>query len=798
MKYSYNWLKEMSETKESPKKLAESIMMHSFEVEEMEKFGSDLKGVVAGEILEIQKHPNADRLQLTKVNIGKEKLDIVCGAHNIKVGDKVPVALVGTKLPNGIEIKEAEIRGVKSFGMLCAEDELGLGPDHGGILILGSDAKIGSSVSDFLGLDDSIFEIKILADRGHDALSHLGMSREIASIEQRKLKLDLKDLKGAKKSKRLEVEIKDKNLCPRYIGAVMENIVVKESPAWAKSMLKRLGIRPINNIVDATNYVMLEFGQPLHAFDFDKISSMEIQNPKTEINIRNAKAGERIRLLEGSEKELNSDDIVIATEEKILALAGIMGGEDSGINESTTKIVLESANFNATAIRKTKTRLGLQTDAAYRFERGIDPNLAELAMARVIEIIGWFGGTLEGITDVYSKKLSSWKIKLDLNYANRLLGEEIPEKAVVKILNSMEIATTIRPHKVEKILECVIPTFRLDLKTQEDLIEEIGRIYGYEKIKSKAILAPVQPAPVNEKRAFERRVKNILVGQEFSEVYNYSFYSQHDAGLCQLSTVKHLELENPGNPDQALMRVSLIPMILKNVNGNLKNFKDFKLFEIGRVYWQDGSVLPEERTMLVGASVLDKDAGAETFRAVKGQVDAMLNKLGVPEHYYNAIDPSPIDTFSTLWHQGRSAEIKIKGSDSLAGYLGEINPLILSEFDIHKRVAMFEFNLDVLRNLISKKEFKHFRKFPIVTRDISMLAHKQIRVKDIIDLIKSSGGELILQTQLFDIFEKDNKKSYAFHIQFGSDRTLESKEVDSAMENIIFDLESKLGLEIRK
>ncbi|HCP08481.1 MAG TPA: phenylalanine--tRNA ligase subunit beta [Candidatus Moranbacteria bacterium] len=801
MKYSYNWLKELSGTKKTPEQLVELLTMKAFEVEGIGKVGEGLEGVVVGKILDIQKHPNADKLQLTKVDIDGKKLDIVCGAHNIKVGDKVPVATVGTKLPNGLEIKPAEIRGEKSEGMLCAEDELGLGNDHGGILILDEDAKLGNEVSEELKLEDNIFEIKVLPDRAHDALSHVGMAREICALEGRTFKYDSKKL-PSKKGKKLTVEIKDKNLCPRYMGAIIENITVQDSPAWAKNMLKKLGLKPINNVVDATNYVMLELGQPLHAFDASQIANRESQ---IEIIVRRAKDGEEIKILDGSIKKLTKDDLVIADHKKALAIAGVMGGEGSGITAETKTVIMEAANFAAASIRKTKTRLNLQTDAAYRFEKDIDPNLAELAMARVLEIIKMFGGETVELSDVYPKEVAPWKIKLDLDYINNLLGEKIEKKAVSKILESLGL----RVAGYGSQITVTVPTFRIDLKTQEDLIEEIGRVYGYEKIAAVAPKADIQVAPANEKRSFERQVKNILVGNGFSEVYSYSFYSAQDAGLAQFGTIKHLELQNPMNPEQALMRVSLIPNMLKNIRENLKNFKDFRIFESGRVYWSNGSVLPRERRMIVGAVVLEKDKKAENFYAIKGYVDNILNRLGIENQYYDDFDATPVETFDSLWHAGRRGEIKIDGPayaeasagkhDHPIGFLGEINPIVLVDFDIHKRVAMFEFDLDALqRDVKIEKEYKAIRKFPTSTRDLSMIAAEKIKVSDIQKNIKKAGEKLILDVQLFDVFEKDGKTSFAFHIEFGADRTLESKEVDETMQKIISALESNLKLEVRK
>lgn len=796
MKFSYNWLKELSGTKLAPEKLKELLLVHSFEVEKTEKTGAGLENIFVGKILEIKKHPAADRLSLVKLALGGSKsVRVVCGADNIKVGDKVPLALPEARLAGGLEIKEMEIRGVKSCGMLCAEDELALGRDHSGIMILDPGAKTGASLKKYLELNDFVLGIDILPNRGHDALSHIGVAREICALENRKLDYDFDGLKlPRKRTEKIKVEIKDKNLCRRYIGAVLENIEVKESPVWLKAKLMASGVRPVNNIVDATNYVMLELGQPLHAFDADQVENAEI-------TVRKAGKREEIILLDGNKKELDANDLIVADGKKTLALAGIIGGLDSGISENTARIILESANFNAVSIRKTRIKLGLKTDASDRFEKEIDPNLAEKAMVRAIEIIqNTAGGGLEGIIDVYPQKAKPWKIKLNLDYANSLLGEKIIPKSIIKILNSLSLKTS--GHR--RIITVEIPTFRIDLKTQEDLIEEIGRIYGYEKIKAQSPKVSIKPAETNKERLFVRRVKNILAGCGFSEVYNYSFYNVRDAGLAQIGTVKHLELENPMNPDQALMRVSLIPNILKNVRENLKRFNEFEIFETGRVYWPNAEALPEEKNIVAGAVILEKADKAENFYYLKGIIDSFLAGIGIKNQYYRSFDSSPLDTLETLWHSGRAAEIKIKGQKESVGYLGEINPFVLANFDIHERVAMFEFDLKKLRKVSeTEKEYRPIRKYPTVERDISMVlsGDKGVRADDIIENMRKSGGNLIIGIDLFDVYEfkKEGAVSCAFRVIFGADgRTLTSREIDGLMEKIIDNLEKELNVKVRK
>lgn len=791
MKYSYSWLKELSQTKLAPEKIVSNLTMHSFEIESLEKSGQEFDGVVVGEILEISKHPNADKLQIAIVETrhasSVQKLRIVCGAPNIEVGQKVPVATVGTKLPNGLEIKEAEIRGEKSFGMLCAKDELGLGEDHSGILILDKKAKVGASFAKQAGMEDWILEMKVLPDRGHDALSHVGVAREIAILEKRKFDYDFDGLElPKKKSKKLKIEIKDKNLCRRYIGAVMENIEIKESPDWMKARLSASGIRAINNVVDATNYVMMELGQPLHAFDFDKLIVGD--KKLAEIVVRRADKDEKMTLLDETEIKLSENDLLITNGKTPLALAGVMGGRDSGIDTHTKTVILEAASFDAVNIRKTRTALNIKTDSSDRFEKDIDPNMAEKAMVRLVEILEHIaGGKLEGVLDVYPKKVNPWKVRLDLEYANRLLGEKIPAKEAMDILNLLGIKT-----KKGRIIECEIPTYRLDLRTQEDLIEDIGRVWGYENIYPHPIKGEILPAKMNQQAFFERKMQDVLTGLGFDEVYNYSFYGQKDVDACRLGGMKHLELANPMNPDQQFMRVSLVPNLLKNVRDNLRNFKNFNIFESGRVYHSSKDVLLDEKKIIMLAVVLENDKDAETFFAAKGTAEDLLEKIGVVDFSFDAEG-----VFPELWHPGRRAEIVADGKR--IGCVGEISPMVLANYKIGKRVAMAKFEFKDLIENIAGKEFVQLRKYPTVVRDISMRASQKITVAEIVKNIQSVGGKLVLDVELFDIFQKEEKNSFAFHIELGSDdRTLESAEVESLMEKIISNLEKELGVEIRK
>ena len=634
-------------------------------------------------------------------------------------------------------------------------------------------------------------EFSILPNRGHDALSHIGLAREICACEGRKslptFNVSRLPTLNAGNPK---IDIKEKKLCLRYIGAVLENIKVSASPKWIQERLLVCGIKPINNIVDITNYVMLECGQPLHTFDAKKI--YHIPYTIYQILIRKAKKGEKIKLLDEKTYELNDNDLVIADSEKPIALAGVMGGFDSGVTKKTTSIVLESANFNSTSIRKTRMRHNIATESSYRFERKIDPNLAEMGMARAIELIQEICGKsarVVALADVYPKKVNPWKIKLNINYANSLLGEKIPVAKMKNILESLGL--NIKTAK--NILDCEIPTFRIDLKTREDLIEEIGRIYGYENIKEQPLCAETKTPPQNEKRDFENKLRDILAGLGFSEVMNYSFYSADDIAKCNLKVEDHIEVANPLSLDQQYLRWSLAPNLLKNVALNLKNFSDVKIFEIGNKF-QNIKGETKEATVLVGA-IAHKSSKESLFFELKGKIEELLTKIGYKNTKYQILD-----TKHNIWHQTRVAEIKISGKE--IGRIGEVSPQVLRKYGIKQPVALFGIRISELLEKIGYPEEKSYHsvsKFPVVERDISMFIRGNTKFNEIKAKINEAGGNLLKNIELFDSFEKDGKKSLALRLKIGSDeKTLTSAEIDAVMKKVISKLEKDLKVKVRK
>jgi phenylalanyl-tRNA synthetase beta chain len=778
MKLSYNWLKQLANFKESPEKLAELLTMHVANVEKVEKLGPNLNKVIVAEIVDLKPHPNADKLRvvIVKTNYPSTQvpkyLTIVCGASNIKVGQKVPLALPGAKLPNGLEIQTAVIRGVKSEGMLCAEDELGIGPDHTGIYILPPESKIGESINKVLGLDDTILEIenKSITHRP-DLFSHIGFAREIATIFGKKFKIQNSKFKiHQQKSTNLNIKVKDFKLCPRYMAVVMDNVKIAPSPVWLQNRLRNLGIRPINNVVDITNYILVEIGQPLHAFDANKLvptnyESKRITNKEVEIIIRRAEKGEKLLALDGKEYELNENDLVIANSKQPIALAGIMGGELFSINPDTKTIVIESANFDSVTIRRTSWRLGLRTESALRFEKGLPINFPEAGIYRAIELIQELAGgrVVSKIFDLISKETieklkQSVKIIFDPEKVQKFIGLKIPSQQMIKILTNLGCQVK---KKGKKYL-VIPPIYRPDLVLFEDLIEEIVRIYGTDKIISQPIVGKFEPVEYESEFILERELKNILVGCGFDEVYNYSFEPRIDAdpasrGLYESALLQRgqresalIEVANPLNPEQKYLRHSLIPGLIKNAEKNRNYFDEFKIFEIGKVF-------AEKEKKKVAGLIYRKDP--QIYFLAKGVVELILEKLGIENEKVNFI---------------------IKTEDNMAVF----------ELD-------FEDLLPFLKNV---KQYKFISPYPPVKRDLAFLVDKKISWQEIFSVVKNIDP-LVKEIDLFDVFEDKKfgeKRNLAFHIIYQSDeRTLKAEDIEKIQQKIIQTLKEKFGAELR-
>ncbi len=645
---------------------------------------------------------------------------------------------------------------------------------------------------------DWILDIDVLPNRAPDCFSHSGVAREIAAILNFKLEIGnwkLVEDKGLKAKDFVRVEVKNPIACPRYTARVITDVKVDSSPKWVKEKLEICGLRPINNIVDILNYVMLETGQPLHAFDGKKLEGKKII-------VRYAKKGEKIVTLDEEKYDLGKDILVIADAKSPIAIAGIKGGKIPEIDKKTKIVVLESANFNSRVIRRGSKKLDLKTDAALRFEHGIDPNLTEIGINRAAFLIQKIAGgkISQGLIDFYHKKVLPKRIKLDLNYVKSLLGIEIPGKEIKNILKRLEFR--IVEAKPQQLL-IEIPTFRLDVSIPEDLIEEIGRIYGYQKISSIFPLAALTPPQRNLDIFWEDLTKDILKEAGFSEIYNYSFIDEKDAEIFNYRTSLNpelVEVENPTSADFKYLRPSLIPNLLKNIEKNQKNFREIKIFELGKIFFKKqkkGSKKQiEEKRMLSGV------ISGDVFYQAKGVIDLLLNKLGISKVWYDEYQPTPEESKLSIWQPKKCAEIKVNHQE--IGFLGEISPHILSDLKIESRITIFDIDFEKLSKIASEEqEYQPISRYPAAIRDIAILVPRLVRVEEVLNKIYDAGGKLIRDVDLFDIYEgeelPEGKKNLAFHIIYqAEDRTLSSKEIDEVQEKIIRVLEEEPEWQVRR
>lgn len=782
MKLSYNWLKQfLPALKKSPEQLGEILSMKVAEVEEIINPGKNLEKVIVAEILEVKSHPRADKLKIAVVDTGKGKKEIVCGAPNIKAWQKVPLALTGACLANGLEIKEAVIRGIKSNGMLCAEDELGLGPDHEGILILDSKMKVGQVLSKALGLDDVILEMenKSLTHRP-DLFSHFGFVREIRTVLGLKTGSEKKKLKIKKSNKSpIQVKVLDAEFCPRYMAVVMDKVEISPSPLWLQSRLRNLGIKSINNVVDATNYVLMEIGQPLHAFDADKIQGNKIV-------VRRARKGEKLLALDKEEYELSNDDLIIADAKKPVALAGIIGGEKSGIDEKTKRIVIESAAFDPVAVRKTSWRSGLRTEAVIRFEKGLPLVFPERGLERAVELIRELagGGVVSKIYDLKSKKADKiLKQKREIVFspekARKFIGEEIKDGMMKNILQGLGVEIKIMGGKWTALL----PAHRPDLDLFEDLMEEIVRIYGSEKIVPKPLLGELSPVQPTLESVLEKKLTNILTGCGFDEVYNYAFADEKRMEYFG-EKKDWREIDNPLNMEQQYLRQSLVPGLVANAEKNSRYFFDFKIFEIGKVFCREekkkaaGLIFSREKEGKKEDKNIYRRICERKCFAIKNVLELIFDHLG-------------LEKGKMTYPQNVSARAIIRYQDREIGFLGEKD----------ENTAYFELDLDFLLKEEKKtREYKKIVYYPSIKRDLAFLVDKNVSWKQIHQVLKNLD-ELIVEMEPFDIFEDKefgDKCNLGFHVTYqSSDRTLKTEEVERIQKRIIGAMKEKFNAQLR-
>ena len=620
---------------------------------------------------------------------------------------------------------------------------------------------------------DWVLNIDVLPNRASDCFSHIGIARECSAFlksEIRNPKSEIKESKELRANDFISVEVKDKNACPRYTVRVITDVKVDSSPKWMRERLEACGLQSINNIVDITNYVMLETGQPLHAFDGEKLVG-------NELIVRFAREGEKITTLDEEKYELDKNMLVIADAKKPVAIAGIKGGKGSEISKSTKIVVLESANFDPQVIRGGSKTIDLKTDASLRFEHGLDPNLTQEAIEKAAALAQEIavGKIAQGLIDFYPKKALPKKVKLDLDYVERLLGVKIPAGEIKNILKRLGLRE--------------VPTRRLDINIQEDLIEEIGRIYGYDKVQSVFPIASLLPPNRNLDIFWENLSKDFLKEAGFTEVYNYSFVSEKDKDIFGEDLI---ELENPTSEEFKYLRPSLIPNFLKNVEKNKRNFPEIKIFELGKIFRKP----KVEKRMLTGLMTGD------SFYQAKGVVDLLLNKLGIAGNWYDEYQPTPEESRLSLWQSKRIAEIKIDSTE--IGFLGEISPKILKYFKIKDKVVVFDIDFGKLAEMASEEhEYRPLSRYPAAVRDLAVLVEPSTRVEEVLNEIEVAGGSLIRDIDLFDIYEgeelPDGKKNMAFHIVYqAEDHTLTSKEIDSIQNKIIKTLEKNPLWQVRK
>ncbi|MFA5644127.1 MAG: phenylalanine--tRNA ligase subunit beta [Patescibacteria group bacterium] len=816
MNISLNWLKEfVSLSNISSEEIKDRLTAHTVEVEKIIKQKEQYQNIVVAEILEIKKHPQADKLQLVLVDAGeKENLKVVCGAFNISCGQLVPLAKIGAILPNGLEIKKAEIRGEESNGMLCAEDELGLGSNHDGIMILSSQAKKGELLADYLELNEVVLEIdnKSISNRP-DLWSHYGIARELAILFNKKLDdystKEIKIKKDNKKEKtKLEVKIEVKNLCQKYLALKIENIKIEDSPKWLKNRLTSLGVKPINNIVDITNYIMFETGQPLHAFDGENIKK---------IIIKKATKNEKIMGLDEGEKKLEEDDLVISSDKETIAIAGVIGAKNSQINNTTSTIIIESANFDAVSVRKTAQRLNTRTDAAMRFEKGLDPNLCKIAINKAGEMIKKISPSanfnheiIETGDFVEENKI----ITLDLDWADKLIGQKIDRKEIKKILESLglkiEKNKNLKKNEDKSWAEewdIKIPSWRTkDLSIKEDLIEEIIRIYGYDNIKSSSPKGEIIPPEKDKELELIKKIKKILaLSYKMNEVYNYSFVSEEQLLKLNLDPKTYLQLLNPLSTQHTLLRQTMTTHLLSNVKTNQAKYNKIALFEIGNVFLNISGDLNKDETLLNNLPYQEKKIGLilaeNTNEKFKNLKNIIFNAI---EEISEGAELKFLPTESIIDWADQNEKCLLMLNDKEIGFLATISKEVLNKNGIKKEVSALEISLKSLLSALSNLETKQYQeipKFPPINRDLAFVIDEKIFYNDIRQEIKDFNP-LIKRVDLFDVYSgknlEANKKSLAFHVIYQSgEKTLTNESVDKIEAELIKLLESKFNAQIR-
>lgn len=820
MKISLNWLKSYIDTSLKAEEIANILTHIGLEVEGMEQIESirgGLEGLVIGKVLTCEQHPNADKLHVTTVDLGQgEPLQIVCGAPNVAAGEKVVVATINTMLyptgeAEGFKIKKSKIRGIESFGMLCAEDEIGIGTDHAGIILLPEDTPVGIPAREYYQIeDDYLLEIGLTANRA-DAMSHYGVARDLAVYLQSHdmpYKLNLPDVSacqaGSVTDKSVQVEVLNHEAAPRYMGLTITGVKVAESPDWLKTRLRSIGLNPHNNVVDITNFILHEIGQPLHAFDANKIKGRKIV-------VRTCPEGTPFVTLDGVERKLSERDLMICDEEKPMCLAGVFGGLDSGVTEETTEVFLESAYFNPVWIRKSAKRHGLSTDASFRYERGIDPNIAPYALKRaallVTELAG--GQISSPVTDIYPEPIQPFHFEISLDRVKRLIGKNIPDETIRKIIAALDV-------KIEQeegeTLHVAVPAYRVDVQREADLVEDILRIYGYNNVEiPQAVHSTLSYAPHPDREKVTNLVADLLTANGFNEIMSNSLTkAAYYDDLKAYKAENCVRIINPLSSDLSVMRQTLLFNALEAVelNTNRRN-SDLKLYEFGNCYWynpdkaSEGGLAPYSEQNHLSILITGADhalswntkAQPTSFYTLKAMVEKLFNRIGIDLN--NAVMES---LQSDLYRE--AVTYKINGKQIVE--MGIVSKKIRSKFDIKADVYYLEMNFDAFLKLTKnhKVTVEELSKFPEVRRDLALLVDTQVTFSQLREIAFSVEKKLLKNVTLFDVYEGDKlpagKKSYALNFVLeDTTKTLTDQVIDRVMSNLIREFERRAGAQIR-
>lgn len=792
MKLSIEWLNEFVDidiNKIGAKNFAETMSLSGSKVETYEYEAKNIKNIVVGEILETKKHPDADKLTVCKVKIADEEIiQIVTAATNISKNDKVPVALHNSTLADGTKIKKSKLRGVLSQGMFCSVHELGVTVDDfpeaadDGIFILPKETKVGADIKEALSLNDLIYEFEITSNRS-DCFSTIGLAREVAATYNLPLKLHSPSLKNeVKSSKELKINVENKELCKMYCAKIVEDIKIKPSPEWLRARLRRMGVKPINNIVDITNYVMLEYGQPMHAFDLNLIEN-------NTINVRNAKENEKIITLDEEERTLTTKDLIIADDKKPLAIAGVMGGQFSSINSDTKEIVFESANFAALTVRNSSRHHNLRTASSSLFEKELDPNNCLKAINRACELIEILGaGKVTEKTFIcknYDDKPKT--VLFEYDWINKFLNIDLSKREMEDIL--VKLGFEIKGNEI------IVPTFRLDIEGRADIAEEIARFYGYNNIKETK-LKNASFGGYNDLQKFKYKVKDTLISLGAYEIMTYSFVSPKVFDkMCISETSKlrdYIKISNPLGEDTSVMKTTCLPSILQIVSKNINNKNSSAcLFEIAKEYIKnDNSNLPNEINKLAVAIF-----GEEyDFFYAKGIAESLLKAINICNYKVNA------DSDIEYFHPGRCAKFTL--NDKTLGYVAQMHPNVIQNFDINKNTYVIYFDFDLLFSLYNDEIiFKSLPKFPAVSRDLALVCNEELPVANLEEIIKKSCGALLEGIKVFDVYTgsqvEKGKKSIAFKLKLRSlEHTLDEKSIEKTINKILKNMD-EIGVKLR-